>query len=76
VRAVLLIYAAGVAAGLIITDARPLARIGIALAWPIGPAAFVAVIAVLLVAALVIFPWFGAAVAAIGLGSWWYLGRV
>ena len=32
-RAALLIYAAGVVAGLLFTDARPLPRIGLALAW-------------------------------------------
>ena len=67
----LLIYAAGVVAGLLFTDARPLPRIGLALAWPIGPAAFVAVIALLLAASLVIFPWFGAVVALGSLAAWW-----
>jgi hypothetical protein len=72
VRAVILIYAAGVAAGLIFTDARPLARVGLALAWPIGPLAFAAVIALLLVAALYIFPMFGAVVA-VGIAAGWWL---
>lgn len=69
----LLIYLAGVAAALLFTDARPLARVGLAVAWPIGPAAFVATIAVLLAAALVIFPVFGAAVAGVALTAWWLL---
>lgn len=72
-RAVILIYATGVAAGLIFTDARPLTRIGLALAWPIGPLAFVAVIGLLLVAALYIFPIFGAVVAAGIVAGWWLL---
>ena len=71
-RAVILIYAAGVAAGLIFADARPLTRVGLALAWPIGPLAFVAVISLLLVAALYIFPIFGAVVAAGIVAGWWF----
>ena len=72
-RVALLIYAVGVIAGLVLTDARPPARVTLALAWPIGPAAFVAVIALLLVASLVIFPWFGAVVALGSLAAWWTL---
>jgi len=73
VRAVLLIYVLGVAAGLVFTDARPPARIALALAWPLGPLAFVLVIALLLVAALYIFPVFGAVVVALGVAAWWAL---
>ena len=72
-RAVILIYAAGVAAGIVFTDARPLTRIGLALAWPIGPLAFVLVIGLLLIAALYIFPVFGAVVAAGIVAAWWML---
>ena len=72
-RAVILIYAAGVAAGLVFTDARPLTRIGLALAWPIGPLAFVLVIGLLLIAALYIFPVFGAVVASGIVAAWWML---
>ena len=71
-RVVLLIYALGVLAGVVLTDAGPLARIGLALAWPIGPLAFAAVVSGLLVAALYIFPLFGAAVA-LGAAAWWAL---
>jgi hypothetical protein len=73
VRVAILIYLLGVAAGLLFTDARPLARAGLALAWPIGPLAFVAVISLLLVAALYIFPIFGAVVAAGIVAGWWLL---
>jgi hypothetical protein len=69
VRVAILIYVLGVVAGLIFTDARPLARAGLALAWPVAPLAFVAVVSLLLVAALYIFPVFGAVVAA-GIGAW------
>lgn len=72
-RVALLIYALGVIAGLVLTDARPLARLGYALAWPIGPAAFAVVVSGLLVAALYIFPIFGAVVAAGIAAGWWFL---
>ena len=36
----LAIYAAGVIVGLLLTDARWPARVGLALAWPLGPIAF------------------------------------
>ena len=72
-RVALLIYVLGVIAGLILTDARPLARLGLALAWPIGPLAFVTVISVLLVASLYLFPVFGAVVAAGAAAAWWAL---
>ena len=70
----LLIYAAGVAIALFFTDARPPARLGLALAWPVGPATFAVTIALLLVASLVIFPAFGSAVALAALTAWWLLG--
>ncbi len=70
----MLIYAAGVAAGLVFTDARPAGRVALALAWPIGPLAFVVTITVLLLSALVIFPVVGALVAAGAVGAWWALG--
>jgi hypothetical protein len=73
VRVVLLIYAVGVAIGLVFADAKPIARIALALAWPIGPAAFVATIALLLAASLVIFPLFGAVVALGAAATWWVL---
>lgn len=72
-RVVFLIYAVGVIAGLILTDARPLARLVLALAWPIGPLAFVVVVGGLLVAALYLFPVFGAVVAAGVVAAWWVL---
>ena len=72
-RVALLIYALGVIAGLILTDARPLARVALSLAWPIGPLAFVTVVTGLLVAALYIFPVFGVVVAAGAVAAWWVL---
>ena len=72
-RVTLLIYLVGVALGVAFTDARPLTRVAIALAWPIGPAAFVLVVSLLLVAALYLFPVFGAVAAAgAGLAGWMF----
>ena len=71
---VLWIYVLGVLAGLILTDARPLARVGLALAWPLAPLAFLVVISGLLLAALYIFPIFGAVVA-VGIAAGWLLFR-
>ena len=73
-RVALLIYVLGVIAGLVFTDGRPLARLVLALAWPIGPLAFVGVISGLLVASLYLFPLFGAVVAAGIAAGWWFLG--
>ena len=66
----LLIYVLGVLAGLILTDARPLTRVVLSLAWPIAPLAFVVVVSGLLIAALYIFPVFGAVVAAGAAAGW------
>lgn len=70
----LLIYVLGVLTGLILTDARPLTRIVLALAWPIAPLAFVVVVSGLLLAALYIFPVFGAVVA-LGITAGWLYFR-
>ena len=59
-----IVYGAGVVIGLLAIDARPAARLGLALLWPLGPAAFVVTLAVLLAASLIAFPIVGAAVLA------------
>jgi hypothetical protein len=64
---VLLLYGIGVLIGLVAIDARPAARVGLALVWPIGPAAFVVTLAVLLAASLIAFPIVGAVVLAVAL---------
>ena len=64
------LYVAGVTSGLIMIDAHPGVRIGLALLWPIGPVAFVVTLAVLVVAAMIAFPAFGA-VAIASVLSWW-----
>ena len=67
------VYVAGVTLGLIVIDApRPGVRIGLALLWPLGPLAFVVTLGVLVVAAMIAFPAFGAAVVA-GALAWWAL---
>ena len=60
--ACLAVYGAGVVWGLMVIDARPAARIALALAWPLGPIAFAVTITLLLGASLVAFPAFGIAV--------------
>ena len=66
------VYVAGVAIGLLMFDASPTERLGLALLWPLGPLALAGTIAILIVAAGIAFPLFGGllAVAAIG---WWAL---
>ena len=69
----LAIYAIGVAAGLVLTDASPLVRLVIALLWPLGAAAFVVTIAILLGAAMLVFPVFGVAVLVAAAAAWaWF----
>ena len=72
-RLVLVIYVVGVAAGLLLTDGRVPTRLLLALLWPLGPLAFVVVIAGLLVASLYLFPIFGAVVAVGVAAGWWFL---
>ena len=72
VDAALVIYLAGAAVALWRTDASWPIRIGLALAWPIGPAAFVVTVAILLAASLIAFPILGAIVAASTV-VWWLI---
>jgi hypothetical protein len=66
-----LVYVAGVVWGLFVIDAHPGVRIGLAVLWPLGPAAFVVTLTLLLAASLVAFPMFGLAVAVVaGLVLW------
>jgi hypothetical protein len=70
VRFALLIYALGVAIGLVGTDAPPLTRAGLALLWPLGVLAFVVTVGGLLAVSTVLFPAFGVAVLTAGLVAW------
>jgi len=65
-----MIYAVGVVIGLITTDARPLARICLALLWPVGVLAFVVTVGGLLAVSTVLFPVFGFTVFAAALLAW------
>jgi hypothetical protein len=65
-----LIYVAGVVWGLLVIDARVSVRIGLAVLWPLGPAALLVTVTVLLGAALIAFPRFGAAVTLAAVVSW------
>lgn len=64
------LYVVGVMIGLAWSDARPIARAALAVLWPLGPAAFIITIAVLLAASLIAFPWFGAALVAASVVLW------
>jgi hypothetical protein len=70
----LLVYVVGVAWGLFKIDAGPAARVGLALAWPLGPAAFIVIVTMLLAAAAIAFPAFGAVLLAAGIAAWALLG--
>lgn len=69
----LAVYVAGVAWGLLVIDARPVARVGLALLWPLGPLAFAVTVAVLLVASLVASPAIGTVVLLSAAAAWWVL---
>ena len=71
--ALLAIYAAGVVLALWRTDASPLLRIALALLWPIGPLAFAVTVSILLAAAVIAFPLFGAGVVIAAGVAWWAL---
>ncbi len=59
------LYALGVLIGVVFTDGPPLTRVGLALAWPLGPLAFVATITFLLGVAGIAFPLFGVVLIAV-----------
>lgn len=67
------VYVAGVVWGLLAIDARPAARVGLALLWPLGPLTFVIVVAILLAASLIAYPLFGLMVVLMALVGWWVL---
>ncbi len=66
------LYMGGVLTGLVLGDGPLAARVGLALAWPLGPLAFVLTVALLLGAACMAFPAFGALVVAAALAFWAY----
>ena len=67
------VYVVGAVVGLLATDGPPLVRVGLALAWPLGPLAFLLTVTGLLVVAAIAFPIFGAVLAAVAAGCWFWL---
>ena len=65
-----LVYAAGAIAGLVMADAQPRTRLALALLWPLGPAALLVVLVILVLASLVAFPLAGALVALAAVAAW------
>jgi len=55
------------------TDARPVARVGLALLWPIGPLAFVVTVTMLVIALPVAFPKVGISLWLAAASMWWVL---
>jgi hypothetical protein len=56
------IYLLGLVIGVTRIDGSPVTRVGLALIWPVGPLAFGATIAGLVLASLIAFPVVGAVV--------------
>jgi hypothetical protein len=67
----LVVYAAGVAVGLWRIDGSPVARLTIALLWPLGVVAAIVTIAALVLAAMVLFPLVGVAGVLTLALMWW-----
>ena len=57
-----IIYSAGFVLAFIKTDAKLLAKFGLALAWPLGPLAFIVTLSILFVVLIVAFPLVGVAI--------------
>ena len=71
---VLTIYLAGVLIGIAVMRDRWPARVGLALVWPLGLIAFVVVVAILLVAAAILWPiLILGATALIGVAAWFIM---
>ena len=68
-----IVYVVGVIIGLLLTDGGLAGRFGAALAWPLGPLAFLVTVAGLLVVAAIAFPVFGVVLAAASAAAWWAL---
>ena len=66
-------YLAGALVALVGTDDRWPTRLVLAALWPLGPLAFVTVVAVLLAVAAVLWPWLGAVLLLLAGATWWLL---
>ena len=72
--AILAIYLAGVLIGIAVIRDRWPARLGLALVWPLGPIAFVVVVAILLVTAAILWPIpILGATALVGVAAWFIM---
>lgn len=69
------VYVAGVVWGLIVIDARPAMKVGLALVWPLGPIAFAITLTILVAASFIAFPMFGITVLAVAGVIFWMLSR-
>jgi len=68
-----LIYAVGVVWCLLLSDAKPGARVALALLWPIGPLAFVVTVTILIAAAVIAFPRVMVPIGVALIALWWVL---
>jgi hypothetical protein len=69
----LVVYLAGFVWGLLRTDAQPWVRVTLALLWPLGPAAFFVVLAILVASSPIAFPLFGSLLLGAAGAAWWAL---
>ena len=67
----LIVYVGGVVVGLLRVDASPVTRLVVSLLWPLGMVAGVVTVSALVLAAMVLFPVLGVAVAVAGFVGWW-----
>ena len=67
----LVVYLAGFVWGLLRTDAQPWVRVTLALLWPLGPAAFLVVLAILVASFPIAFPLFGSLLLGAAGVMWW-----
>ena len=72
-RAALIVYVVGVIVGLVWADARPAARVALAVLWPVGLLAFAVTVCVLIGASAIAFPLFGATLVAALVVLWAFM---
>lgn len=65
------LYIAGALCAVLLTDARPVERLALALLWPLGPLAWGVTVALLLMALPVAFPKVGIPLWLAAGGLWW-----
>lgn len=67
-----IVYLAGVLVGIARVDGSPAARVGLALLWPLGLAAFVVTVTGLVAVAALVFPIVGVVLAAAAVAAWYW----